>query len=104
MVRSSVDLPEPEGPRITVTLPRGAVKVTSSSTCSAPKRLDTPWIVTSPPGAREPFQRGTCAGASVGADTGTTGALPRAHSPCTTPPSHERGAWRSAPREKCRSM
>jgi hypothetical protein len=42
--RSSVDLPEPDCPRITVTLPCGTVSVTSSSTFSAPKLLDTPWM------------------------------------------------------------
>ncbi|SSK95096.1 Uncharacterised protein [Klebsiella pneumoniae] len=31
MVRSSVDLPEPEGPRITVTVPGGISSDTSSS-------------------------------------------------------------------------
>src|SRR5471030_1728816 len=44
MVRSKVDLPEPDGPRITVTLPGSMVRSMSLSTCWLPKRLPTPWI------------------------------------------------------------
>ncbi|MNE65174.1 hypothetical protein D3C80_1606320 [compost metagenome] len=49
MERSKVDLPEPDWPRMVVTLPAGMESVTSSSTFSVPKDLETPWILTEPP-------------------------------------------------------
>src|ERR1051325_1898037 len=50
MVRSSVDLPEPDGPRITVTEPGGISSETLSSALWRPKNLLTPVIEICPSG------------------------------------------------------
>src|SRR3712207_1558780 len=42
MIRSSVDLPPPEGPRSAVSCPGGIVTFTSSSATKSPNRLVTP--------------------------------------------------------------
>jgi hypothetical protein len=41
IVRHSVDLPEPDGPRTTMTSPRPTVRLMSLSTCRSPKCLLT---------------------------------------------------------------
>ncbi len=41
MIRSSVDLPEPDGPSSAVNDPSGTSIETSSSAVKSPKRLDT---------------------------------------------------------------
>ncbi len=44
IARSSVDLPYPDGPRITVTLPDGSVRSTPSMTTCSPKAFTAPWM------------------------------------------------------------
>src|SRR5471030_1540366 len=50
MVRSRVDFPEPDGPRITVTVPGSIVRLTSFSALWAPKCL-LRWRISMRPGA-----------------------------------------------------
>src|SRR2546423_6218163 len=46
MHRSSVDLPDPDGPRIAMTSPRWTSRSMPRSTLSRPNRLCTPWTST----------------------------------------------------------
>ena len=61
IVRHSVDLPEPDGPSTTTTCPRSTSRLTSLSTCRAPKCLLTPWMeimgTVAPSAMRRPYRR-----------------------------------------------
>ncbi len=52
MVRSSVDLPAPDGPRMAVTSPGSMLRLTSSSAVKSPNRFDTPSMVMAPTSRR----------------------------------------------------
>ncbi len=59
MVRSSVDLPAPEGPMMAVTLPAGRLRSIPSSTFREPKLLEMPWMRTVAAGCEEPLRHGS---------------------------------------------
>src|SRR5262245_36962492 len=57
MVRSSVDLPQPEGPTSTANSPEETLRSMPRSTSTGPKRLCSPWMVSSAMAALSPLDR-----------------------------------------------
>ena len=85
MQRSTVDLPEPDGPQITMRSPRRTVRLTSRSTLNSPNHLYRPRIstATSPPARL---------GATVsGLSSATVMRIPLAHVPAKRAPDLIRG-------------